>query len=79
MARFTVHQGKRYRATIKLTGLKRLASNATIAGVLEGAEFAQVSVEGTAEHATPKPCGRRRTRPRRFHPRSSRSKKSRPR
>jgi len=47
MARFTVHQGKRYRATIKLTGLKRLASNATIAGVLEGAGFAQVSVEGS--------------------------------
>ncbi len=47
MARFTVHKGKRYRATIKLTGLKRLASNATIAGVLEGAGFAEVSVEGS--------------------------------
>jgi hypothetical protein len=47
MARFAVHQGKRYRATIKLTGLKRLASNTTIAGVLEGAGFTQVSVEGS--------------------------------
>ena len=47
MAKFTVHKGRRYRATIKLTGLKRLASNATIAGVLLGAGFAEVSVEGS--------------------------------
>jgi hypothetical protein len=47
MAKFTVHKGKRYRATIKLTGLKRLASNETIAGVLQGAGFAEVRVEGS--------------------------------
>ena len=47
MAKFTVHKGRRYRATIKLTGLKRLASNETIAGVLQGAGFAEVSVEGS--------------------------------
>lgn len=46
MAKFTVRKGRRYRATIKLTGLKRLASNETIAGVLRGAGFADVRVEG---------------------------------
>lgn len=47
MAKYTVRKGRRYRATIKLTGLKRLASNDTIAGVLRGAGFAQVKVEGS--------------------------------
>jgi len=47
MAKFTVRKGRRYRATTQLTGLKRLASNATVAGVLQGAGFTEVSVEGS--------------------------------
>lgn len=46
MAKYTVRKGSRYRATIKLTGLKRLASNETIAGGLRAAGFAEVKVEG---------------------------------
>jgi hypothetical protein len=47
MARFTVRKGRRYRATIRLTGVKRLASNETIAGVLRSAGFTQIRVEGS--------------------------------
>ena len=47
MAKFTVRKGRRYRATIKLTGLMRLASNETIAGVFEKVGFAEVRVEGS--------------------------------
>ncbi|MBC8012493.1 MAG: hypothetical protein H7X74_00145 [Methyloceanibacter sp.] len=47
MAKFTVRKGRQYRATIRLTGLKRLASNETIAGVLRSAGFADVRVEGS--------------------------------
>jgi hypothetical protein len=47
MAKFTVRKGRRYRATIKLTGLKRLASNETVAGVLETTGFSEVHVEGS--------------------------------
>lgn len=47
MAKFTVRKGRRYRATVKLTGLKRLASNETIAGVFGKVGFAEVRVEGS--------------------------------
>lgn len=47
MAKFTVRKGRRYRATIKLTGLKRLASNETIAGVFAKVGFTEIRVEGS--------------------------------
>ena len=46
MAAFTVHQGKRYRATISLGMLERFASNDIIAGRLRTAGFTDVSVSG---------------------------------
>ena len=47
MAKFTVRKGRRYRATIKLTGLKRLASNETVAGVFAKVGFTEIRVEGS--------------------------------
>ena len=47
MATFTVRQGQRYRATITLGWLERLASNETIAGRLRDAGFTEVKVEGS--------------------------------
>jgi hypothetical protein len=47
MARFTVHRGKRYRATIALGLVERLVGNDTIAGRLQAAGFTDVSVSGT--------------------------------
>lgn len=46
MASFTVHQGKRYRATITLGGIERWASNEMIAGKLREAGFSEVTVSG---------------------------------
>lgn len=47
--RFTVHQGKRYRATITLTGFESWASNTTIAGKLTEAGFKNVKVSGDGD------------------------------
>ena len=47
MATFTVREGRRYRATIALGLLERLASNDMIAEQLRTAGFAEVSVSGS--------------------------------
>lgn len=47
MATFTVQQGKRYRATITLGWIERLAGNETIAEKLRAAGFSEVSVSGS--------------------------------
>ena len=47
MATFTVQQGKRYRATIALGFLERLAGNEVIADKLRAAGFSEVSVSGS--------------------------------
>ena len=46
MAAFTVHQGKRYRATISLGMLERFASNDIISGRLRTAGFTDITVTG---------------------------------
>ena len=46
MATFTVRQGKRYRATVSLSGIERWASNDMIATRLRDAGFSEVSVSG---------------------------------
>jgi hypothetical protein len=43
---FTVRHGRRYRATITLTGFEQLASNGMIEGKLEAVGFTNVSVTG---------------------------------
>ena len=47
MAQFTVRQGKRYRAKIKLGFFEKMASNVTIANKLHDAGFAEVQVFGS--------------------------------
>jgi hypothetical protein len=47
MATFTVQQGKRYRASIKLGWLESWAGNETIADKLREAGFAEVKVTGS--------------------------------
>jgi hypothetical protein len=51
---FTVRQGRRYRATIRLGWLEQLADNETIAGKLRAAGFTDVTVSGSGakRHAT---------------------------
>jgi hypothetical protein len=76
VAKYTVRKGRRYRATSKLTGLKRLASNETIAGVLRAAGFAEVKVEVAAGHAMRKRSGQEPMRRPTSRRRSSRSRRS---
>ncbi len=47
MATFTVRQGKRYRATIALGPVERLASNGVIEAKLREAGFAEITVTGS--------------------------------
>ena len=46
-AEFTVHQGKRYRATLSLNSVERLADNALIARKFRALGFSNVRVSGT--------------------------------
>ena len=52
MTEFTLRKGRRYRATIALSWLERLASNATIAAPLREAGLVSVSGGGATRHAT---------------------------
>ena len=47
MAAFAVRQGKRYRASISLGMLERLAGNVTIAQQLRSAGFSDIAVSGS--------------------------------
>jgi hypothetical protein len=47
MGTFTVHQGKRYRATLSLGLLERFGSNDTIADRLEAAGFTEITITGS--------------------------------
>jgi hypothetical protein len=47
MPRYTVRQGRRYRATIELGIIERWASNETVAGKFEEVGFTEVEVAGS--------------------------------
>jgi hypothetical protein len=47
---FTVHQGKRYRATITLGFFQSLASNEMVAGKFEDVGFTEVEVSGSGRN-----------------------------
>jgi len=47
MARFTVHQGKRYRATIQLSFVQSLASNEMVADKFREVGFTEIVVTGS--------------------------------
>jgi hypothetical protein len=49
MSLFTVHQGKRYRATVALSWIESFVGNDLIAKRLEAAGFADVSVTGSGD------------------------------
>jgi hypothetical protein len=46
-AEFSVHQGKRYRATLSLNSVERLADNTLIARKFRALGFSKVRVSGT--------------------------------
>jgi hypothetical protein len=52
MPTFTVRRGRRYRATITLGRIERLAGNETIAQRLRDAGFTEVRVRGTGATRT---------------------------
>ncbi len=47
---FTVHQGRRYRATITLGLFQSLASNETVAGKVREVGFTEVEVSGSGRN-----------------------------
>jgi hypothetical protein len=47
MSKFTVHQGRRYRATIRLGFVQSWAGNEAVADYIRKAGFAQVRVTGS--------------------------------
>ena len=50
MASYTVHKGRRYRATITLGFFQRLASNDTVAGKFREVGFTEVDVSGSGRN-----------------------------
>jgi hypothetical protein len=52
MTEYTVRQGRRYRASIKLGLIEQIADNRLIASKLEQAGFADVTVSGSGAHRT---------------------------
>jgi len=50
MAKYTVRQGKRYRAAIRLAFWQGLADNKTIAGKFEEVGFTEVEVTGSGRN-----------------------------